>query len=257
VLPVAPIAAGPAAGEPRAAPQVEPRPAVAALRPAGPGPTGSRLFIVREAPLPRPAVTAEPHFPLGQVTRALAAALAKDAGPDGERSITLRLQPESLGQLRVSVTMQGNTVAARFEARSEQARDLLDRSLATLRSSLEERGLHVDRLHVSLAAADPAGAQPARPLSGEPSPAWNAGHQPSGDWSGADQSLAQDGTGTGHGGAERPPHREPHTGTIGGAESPRHPSPGSGPIAAYLAEGNRPGSGSAMLILVPGIDTLA
>lgn len=257
VLPVAPIRAGPAGGEPRAEPQVEPRPAVAALRPAGPGPTGPRLPIVREAPLPRQPATAEQHLPLGQVARALAAALAKDAGPDGERSIMLRLEPESLGQLRVVVTMQGNTVAARFEARSEQARDLLDRSLATLRSSLEERGLHVDRLHVGLAAADPAGAQPARPLSGEPSPAWNAGHEPSGDWSGADQSSAHDGTGSGHGGAERPPNRHPHTGTIGGAESPSHSSPGPGPMAAYLADGPWPWPASGTLILVPGIDTLA
>jgi len=82
----------------------------------------------------------------------------KPGSESGQREVVLRLQPESLGELRVQVGLDGESVTARFEATTAEARDLLHASLATLRSSLEARGLHVEKLHVQLASPLPLAA---------------------------------------------------------------------------------------------------
>lgn len=63
--------------------------------------------------------------------------------------MTMRLDPPELGQLRIQMTIVQGVVTAEFHAANEQARAMLDRNLATLRTSLENSGLTVDRLHVS------------------------------------------------------------------------------------------------------------
>lgn len=81
-----------------------------------------------------------------QMTRILSAAAARGGG-----TMTMRLTPEHLGAVTVRVGVDGGAVSARFEATNAAARDLLDSTMAALRSSLEAKGLSVERLQVELA----------------------------------------------------------------------------------------------------------
>ncbi|MGP1271914.1 MAG: flagellar hook-length control protein FliK [Phycisphaerales bacterium] len=80
-----------------------------------------------------------------QVQRGLAQVLRQGGG-----SLTLRLTPNDLGEVRVSLQLAGGRVSGTIEATTESARDLLQQQLDTLRSSLERRGVTVDRLDVRL-----------------------------------------------------------------------------------------------------------
>ncbi|TVQ62801.1 MAG: flagellar hook-length control protein FliK [Phycisphaerales bacterium] len=80
------------------------------------------------------------------VSRGLGAAVRQRGG-----TITMQLQPETLGTLRIRMEIDRGVVNARFEASSAQARDLLTKNIETLRTSLEARGLNVERITVQLA----------------------------------------------------------------------------------------------------------
>ena len=87
-----------------------------------------------------------------QVGRGLAKALQSSDG-----AVTLRLKPQSLGQLSVRVHVRESQVTATFEARTAEAVRLLDASRETLRHQLEARGLSVERIDVRL-IEEPQGA---------------------------------------------------------------------------------------------------
>lgn len=99
---------------------------------------------------PQHAETQRPHIPrdlfVQQVHRALGLAIRSADGP-----VTIRLTPEHLGQLKVDLSRGEAGVTARFEAATPEAQKLLESSMPDLRSALEARGLHVDRLDVRLA----------------------------------------------------------------------------------------------------------
>lgn len=87
-----------------------------------------------------------------QAARGLAAAMSRQDG-----AVTLRLNPESLGFLRIRLELGKGQVLARFEASTEQARGLLERSSETLRASLEAKGWEASQVRVELLReADPA-----------------------------------------------------------------------------------------------------
>jgi flagellar hook-length control protein FliK len=70
----------------------------------------------------------------------------------------MRLDPPELGQLRVQMTIQRGIVTAQFDASTPEARALLDKSMAVLRTALESHGLTVERLTVNHAPASTPGA---------------------------------------------------------------------------------------------------
>lgn len=78
-----------------------------------------------------------------QIGRGFAAALRQQGG-----TVTLRLEPGSLGPLRIRMDLDAGRVEATLEASSDRARRLLDDALPTLRSALEAHGLSVERLEV-------------------------------------------------------------------------------------------------------------
>jgi flagellar hook-length control protein FliK len=78
--------------------------------------------------------------------RGLAAAVQQRGG-----SVTLRLSPESLGNLKIEMSLDRGMVTVDLRAATPEAHELLSQSLGTLRSSLEARGLNVERLNVHLA----------------------------------------------------------------------------------------------------------
>jgi flagellar hook-length control protein FliK len=93
----------------------------------------------------------EPQFS-GRIVRGLAAMINQRGG-----AMTMRLDPPELGELRVHMTLARGVVSAEFQAGTQQAQALLDKSLNMLRSALENQGLTVDRLTVHAA---PSSGQP-------------------------------------------------------------------------------------------------
>lgn len=81
-----------------------------------------------------------------QLSRGLAAALRQGGG-----TVTMRLHPESLGSLTIRMDLHAGRVGASFEVQSDQARQLLNENMTTLRTALEARGMDVERLDVRLA----------------------------------------------------------------------------------------------------------
>jgi flagellar hook-length control protein FliK len=89
------------------------------------------------APAARPATPES----LAQVQRGLAQLLRQEGG-----ELTLRLNPRSLGEVRVQLGVREGVVDATIRAETREARVLLEDAIDTLRSSLEGRGLRVERL---------------------------------------------------------------------------------------------------------------
>lgn len=60
----------------------------------------------------------------------------------------MRLTPESLGQIKIHLKIEEAHVWATFQPSSDASHDAIDQTLASLRATLESRGLIVERLEV-------------------------------------------------------------------------------------------------------------
>lgn len=89
------------------------------------------------------------------VSRGLAAALQQRGG-----SLTIRLSPESLGSLRIQMTLGEGQVSVRMETLNEHAQQMLMRSMPALRESLESKGLTVREIQVTPTMAHHQAAAP-------------------------------------------------------------------------------------------------
>jgi flagellar hook-length control protein FliK len=126
----------------------------------------------------------------------LSAALRQGGG-----AVTLRLQPENLGDLKIRLEMEAGKVAAQFRVETAQARQLLDETLGSLRTALEARGLEVQSLSVHVAER----TNPAPEARGQPEHSWDQGA--GGRWSTVKGSQQNAGGGGGaahqHGARQR------------------------------------------------------
>ncbi len=95
-------------------------------------------------------------------SRGLMAAVQQKGG-----AVTVRLDPESLGSMRIRMELSGGVVRATIEVTNPEARDLLGSKLDSLRSSLEAKGLGVERLQVQLTSAGQGGSANNDSSSGE------------------------------------------------------------------------------------------
>jgi|GEM_PF-6227967 len=70
----------------------------------------------------------------------------------GEKRSTaqLRLNPPELGRIRVDVRLVGRRLVVGVQAESESARELLSRRVESLKESLKEHGIQVDRFEVMM-----------------------------------------------------------------------------------------------------------
>lgn len=126
--------------------------AVASASPAtsggihGPGPARSEgNGRLTRTPHPRPSFWKPEQGEFSrQLERGIQAVLRQQGG-----SVTMRLRPDSLGDLRIQLNLSGGDVTARFDAREESARRLLEQSVDQLRSALEARGLRVGRIEIA------------------------------------------------------------------------------------------------------------
>ena len=83
-----------------------------------------------------------------RLTRGLANAVQQRGG-----AVTLRLTPPEMGTVRIQMQISGTSISATFHAESASAQTLLTNQLAQLRSSLESKGMSVERLSVQPLAA--------------------------------------------------------------------------------------------------------
>lgn len=126
--------------------------------PQSPEPAFSAEPVARTTPsdaptLARPTLATAPQPdetpPAPQiVSRGLTAALAQRGGV-----VHIRLVPESLGEVRINMTLDAASVNVRIDAATPAAQQLLSDHLGTLRASLEARGLQVERIAVNLTPA--------------------------------------------------------------------------------------------------------
>jgi flagellar hook-length control protein FliK len=69
---------------------------------------------------------------------------------DGKGEIRIQLQPGSLGHLEIRAESTLNGVVARIVAESSSIKNYLETNLHLLQQSLQDQGLKVDRIHVSV-----------------------------------------------------------------------------------------------------------
>lgn len=98
-----------------------------------------------ESAAPRPAL-------FDQVVRGIRLAQA-----EGRSDVYLQLDPPSLGELHIRLTIQDGHVRVHLHTPSGEVKGMLDGALAQLRQALTDQGLRVDGLAVSLGQGGAAG----------------------------------------------------------------------------------------------------
>lgn len=115
--------------------------------------------------------------PASAVVRGLSASVLQRGG-----SMNIKLIPETLGEVRIVMQLDQGSVAVRIDATTEAAHRLLSDQLSLLRSSLESKGLNVERINVHLAPQQGATlSAAASTLAGGGQQTTSGDHQP---WNG-------------------------------------------------------------------------
>jgi len=130
---------GQSGNEPFPLPKLDP--SISADRPSG-QPHGERSAISAR-PEQEAAVSQS-------VKRGMSAVLRQGGG-----SLTMKLSPATLGDIRIEMTMQSGRVAVQFDVGSLAAYEAIKGQIGELRHSLEQRGMTVERVeaHISPALA--------------------------------------------------------------------------------------------------------
>ncbi|MDH3346561.1 MAG: flagellar hook-length control protein FliK [Desulfobulbaceae bacterium] len=92
-------------------------------------------------------VTVSEHHIINQV-----AARITTNKSNNSSQLTLRLQPEELGELKLEIRMERDSIKAHIIAQNPHVQDILERNLPRLREALEQNGLHLEHIEVSVAA---------------------------------------------------------------------------------------------------------
>lgn len=90
---------------------------------------------------------------VARVSRALQNAVMQKGG-----TITIRMMPPELGQVRVDIQMHGGKVSANFQTEHQSVQTLMSREMSQLRQALEKQGLTVEKLEVTQRPASSSNA---------------------------------------------------------------------------------------------------
>ena len=101
--------------------------------------TNSKSIAAKGATIYRTKTTDVP----AQVSRALAKIISLGGG----RTI-LRLNPKSLGKIRIDVHLKSGVASAKLHAEQKQTRELMLSHVDSLRANLEKRGIVVERVEI-------------------------------------------------------------------------------------------------------------
>lgn len=74
-------------------------------------------------------------------------------------TVNLRLHPQELGELRMEIKVEQDNIKAHIIAQTPHAQEMIDRHLPRLREALEQQGLHLAQVEVTLAANDRTDSQ--------------------------------------------------------------------------------------------------
>jgi flagellar hook-length control protein FliK len=82
---------------------------------------------------------------LAQIARKMSA-----LGLRGTEEIRIQLEPEHLGRIRIALEMRDGGLTARIAVENESVRQIVDANMAGLRTSLEEQGVKIQGMEVSV-----------------------------------------------------------------------------------------------------------
>jgi len=74
-------------------------------------------------------------------------------------SVNLKLNPQELGELRMEIKVEHDNVKAHIVAQSPHAQEMIDRHVSRLREALEQQGLHLNEIEVTVADNDNAAGE--------------------------------------------------------------------------------------------------
>lgn len=131
------------AATPAAKPDTETRPVngLGVTAPPTPATPAAKVDAPAAVAAP-PAPPADPHLQIARVVRPLR------LGDDGAYELALDLTPAELGRVRIDVELRGSTINLHLRADNPATRELLQASLAQLRSELEAAGLQAGSLDI-------------------------------------------------------------------------------------------------------------
>ncbi|TWI72415.1 flagellar hook-length control protein FliK [Desulfobotulus alkaliphilus] len=109
---------------------------------AAQGAKGSENRITRSDPAPPPP---PPAFVMDQVGRKMA-----DAIRDGQNEVSFQLKPEHLGRLHLRIENIAGVVNIRMLAEQKGTHELLLAQAAELKAQMQEQGMRVERIEVSV-----------------------------------------------------------------------------------------------------------
>jgi flagellar hook-length control protein FliK len=75
---------------------------------------------------------------------------AKVVVNNGDSEMEINLKPEHLGKLQLKVTIENDVVTAKFFAESQQVKEIIESNLNQLKQNLQENGMQVDTIMVSV-----------------------------------------------------------------------------------------------------------
>ena len=101
-----------------------------------------------------PASVPNPVIPLPPQAQVLSAMSPLLTGSDGTHRVTVHLEPENLGKVRVQLSLRGGEVAVHLIAADAATRETLRQGLPELRAQLEQSGLRTAGMDVQSGSAD-------------------------------------------------------------------------------------------------------
>ena len=69
-------------------------------------------------------------------------------------TVNLKLYPQELGELRMEIKVEQDNIKAHIITQNPQAQEMIDRHIPRLREALEQQGLHLQQVEVTIAAND-------------------------------------------------------------------------------------------------------
>lgn len=106
------------------------------------------------AKLPSGIMVPENHI-VGQVVERFSMNQRLETG-----TVTLRLYPQELGELRMEIKVEQDNIKAHITTQNPQVQEILEKNMPRLREALEQQGMNLELMEVSVAASDQDDSMP-------------------------------------------------------------------------------------------------
>ncbi|BCO08545.1 flagellar hook-length control protein [Desulfolithobacter dissulfuricans] len=75
-------------------------------------------------------------------------------------TVTLRLHPQELGELHMEIKVEQDNIKAHITTQNPQVQEILEKNMPRLREALEQQGMNLEQMEVSVAASDQNDSMP-------------------------------------------------------------------------------------------------